>query len=118
MLVTRRAIGDAKYVFPADSASGYIAEPKFHFQQIADATRIRVSPHDLRRTYLTIAESCDLSEFVLRALANHSLGPNVTSKYVQMVAERLREPVQRVADKIKQLCGVQEPHGENVARMQ
>jgi hypothetical protein len=29
---------------------------------------IRVSPHDLRRTYVTIAESCDVSVMALKAL--------------------------------------------------
>lgn len=117
MLVARRAVGATDYVFHAMSTSGHIESPKFYFELIADATSIRVSPHDLRRTFLTIAESCDLSEFALKALVNHSLGRDVTAGYIQMTAERLREPVQRVADKIKQLCGVQEPHGENVARM-
>ena len=56
ILVARRALG-GDYVFPADSASGCISEPKFYFQQIAEATGIRVSIHDLRRTFTTIAES-------------------------------------------------------------
>ena len=117
MLVARRAVGHTDYVFPADSGSGHIEEPKFYFQQIADAAGIRISVHDLRRTFLTIAESCDLSEFALKALVNHSLGRGVTDHYIQMTAKRLREPVQRIADKIKELCGAQEPEGENVARM-
>jgi integrase len=116
LLVARRAAGDTKFVFPAPSASGHVESPKFHFRQIAEATGIRVSPHDLRRTFVTIAESCDISPFALRALVNHSLGRDVTSGYIQMTAERLREPVQRVADKLKEQCGVTEPR-ENVARM-
>jgi integrase len=117
MLVARRAIGDTNYVFPAESASGYIAEPKFYFNQVYAATGIRVSPHDLRRTFATIAARCGIGEYLMRALVNHSLGRDVTSGYIDMLAEELREPMQRVADKIKQLCGVKEPHGENVAKM-
>jgi integrase len=117
LLVARRSLGDAKYVFPATSESGHIAEPKSNFEQIADATDIRVSPHDLRRTFITIAESCDLSPFALKALVNHSLGRSVTEGYIQMSAERLREPVQRVADKIEELCGVREPRGKNVTKI-
>lgn len=117
MLVARRAVGATNYAFPAMSASGHIEEPKSFFQQIADATGIRVSPHDLRRSFITVAESCDITAFALKALVNHSPGRDVTADYIQMKAERLREPVQRVADKIKQLCGVQEPQGENVAKM-
>ena len=117
MLVARCAVGATNYVFPAISTSGHIESPKFYFEQIADATGIRVSAHDLRRTFITIAESCDIGSFALKALVNHSLGPDVTARYIQMTAERLCEPMQRVADKIKQLCGVPEPHGKNVAKM-
>jgi hypothetical protein len=30
----------------------------------------------------------------------------VTSGYVQLTVERLREPAQRVADRLKKLCGL------------
>ena len=91
--------------------------PKFNGTQIADASDVVVSPHDLRRTFITIAESCDLSPFALKALVNHSIGRGVTEGYIQMSAERLREPVQRVANKIKDLCGIHEPRGKNVAKL-
>jgi integrase len=117
LLVARRQSGDTKYVFPAPSKAGYIQSPKFYFRQIAEATGIRVSPHDLRRTYITAAESADISPFALKALVNHSLGNDVTSGYIQMSAERLREPAQRVADRLKQLCGIVEPQGANITKM-
>ena len=47
-----------------------------------------------------------MSVLALKALVNHSLGKGVTEGYVQMSVERLREPAQRVADKLKSLCGV------------
>jgi hypothetical protein len=50
-------------------------------------------------------------------LINHSLGRDVTSGYIQMTAERLREPAQRVCDKLKTLCGIAEPAGKTVARL-
>jgi integrase len=109
MLKERRATGNAGgFVFPAGaSKSGHIEEPKFQFKQIADATGIRVSPHDLRRTFITVAESCDLSWSALKALVNHKLGSGITENYIQMhAAERLREPVQKVADKLKEYCGI------------
>lgn len=116
LLVARRAIGKETFVFPSASKSGHIAEPKFPLAQVREATGIRISAHDLRRTYITAAESADISPIALRALVNHSLGGDVTSGYIQMSAERLREPAQKVADKIKQLCGI-EPAGGNVAEL-
>jgi len=53
----------------------------------------------------------------LKALVNHSLGGDVTEGYVQMKIERLREPAQRIADKLKELCGIVPPKTvRNMAR--
>jgi integrase len=116
LLVARRALGDdGPFVFGADSRSGHLEEPKFPMQQIAKSTGITVSPHDLRRTFVTVAEGADISPLALKALVNHSLGKDVTSGYVQMTAERLREPAQRVCNRLKELCGIAPPEG--VARI-
>jgi integrase len=107
LLVARRALGrEGPFVFPADSRSGHISEPAFPLGEVAEATGIRVSAHDLRRTYITVAESADISPLAMKALVNHSLGNDVTSGYVVMTAERLREPAQRVADRLKTLCEI------------
>jgi len=117
LLVARRNIGnDGGWVFGANSESGHIEEPKFAFDEIAEATGIRVSPHDLRRTFVTVAESCDISALALKALINHAIGDNVTEGYVQMTVERLREPSERVCTRLMQLCGIAAPAGENVVR--
>jgi integrase len=104
LLAARQAIGQDKFVFPSNSAAGYIAEPKFFLNQVALTTGIKISAHDLRRTYITVAESCDISPLALRALVNHSLGSGVTEGYIQMNAERLREPAGRVAARLEELC--------------
>jgi integrase len=108
LLDTRKSIGrDASgFVFPANSRSGYIAEPRFPLKLVADETGVVVTPHDLRRTFATVAENTDISPLALKALVNHSLGDDVTAGYVQMTVERLREPAQRVADRLKELCGI------------
>jgi integrase len=115
LLVARRATGKTEFVFPANSESGHIEEPKFHFGLISKATGVMVSAHDLRRTYLTVAESCDVSETVRRALVNYALARDVHNKYIQISVERLREPAQKICDKLKQLCGIEGPKGKNVA---
>jgi integrase len=110
LLVARRAVGiEGPHVFPAQSRSNQSAHAtvtEHAFAAIDRATGIRVSAHDLRRGYLTIAESYDISPLALKALANHSLGGDVTSGYIQMTVERLRGPAQRVADRIAELCEV------------
>lgn len=112
MLIARRALGnDGGFVFGADSKSGHIEEPKFALAMVAKATGIAISAHDLRRTFITIAEAADISPLALKALVNHALGGDVTSGYVQMTAERLREPAQRVCSRMMALCGIAPPEG-------
>lgn len=107
LLVAHRAIGtDGPFVFSANSKSGHIEEPKFHLALVAKQTGIAISAHDLRRTYVTVAESCDISPLALKALVNHALGNDVTSGYVQMSTERLREPAQRVCDRLIELSQI------------
>jgi integrase len=117
LLVARRSIGDAKWVFPANSKSGHLEEPKFPLKMVAEACGITVSVHDLRRTFITVAESTDMSVNALKALVNHSLGKDVTEGYVQMSAERLREPAQRVTDRLKSLIGLAPIEAENVKKI-
>jgi integrase len=117
LLVARRGIGDARFVFPANSASGHIEEPRAALDLVAAATGVAISVHDLRRTFVTVAESCDISPLALKALVNHAVSKDVTAGYVQMTTERLREPAQKVADRLKELCGIAEPAGKTVARL-
>ncbi len=119
LLIARRGLGkDGEFVFPSDSKSGHLSEPKFPLGQVAKATGISVSAHDLRRTYVTVAEGTDISPLALKALLNHSLGSDVTSGYVIVTAERLREPAQRVCDRLKKLCNVAPAEAENVEKLQ
>ena len=112
LLIARRALGDdGAFVFGSDSASGHLEEPKFAFHQIRKATGIRVSAHDMRRTFETVAEATDISPMALKALINHGLGNDVTSNYVVITIDRLREPVQRVCDRLRELCGIAAPAG-------
>jgi integrase len=117
LLVARRAIGNAGFVFPAPGKAGHIVDPSFSLKTVAEASGIKVSAHDLRRTYVTVAESMDISPMAIKALVNHSVGSDVTSGYAIMTTERLREAAQRVCDKLKKLCGVVTPAGENVAKL-
>jgi integrase len=107
LLKARRKIGnDGGWVFPADSKAGHIVEPKFPLREVQEISGIEVSAHDLRRTFITVAESTNISPLALKALVNHGLGGDVTAGYIQMTPERLREPAQLVANRLKSLCRV------------
>ena len=99
LLVARRAQGKGELVFLA------ARDLKPSFKSIAAQTGITVSPHDLRRTFITAAESADISPMALKRLVAHAAS-DVTSGYVQLSSERLREAAQRVADRLKTLCEI------------
>jgi integrase len=110
LLQVRHALGrDGAYVFPANSKSGHIEEPRYALDGIEKATGIKITIHDLRRTFITVAESCDIPIYALKGLVNHSFGTDVTAGYIVAGAERLREPMQKVTDKFKELIGLNGP---------
>jgi integrase len=118
LLTARRAIGqDGPYVFPANSRSGHIEEPRFALDEVKKMSGIKVRMHDLRRTFITVAEECEMSVYALKALVNHSLGRDVTAGYIQFGPERLREPMQRVTDRLRELIGINGPEGANVRKL-
>ena len=117
MLVARRALGRTDFVFPGRTAGTHIKDLTFAFDRIADTSGVTVSAHDLRRTFLTVAESCDVSPLALKALVNHSIGGDVTAGYVVMTVERLRVPAQTIANRLKELCRVPEVSGANVSKL-
>ena len=54
--------------------------------------------HELRRTYITIAESLEISPYSIKCLVNHKMANDVTSGYIVSDIERLRRPAQQIAD--------------------
>lgn len=91
----QRRYGNYKYVFPGPGKEGYLAEPKKAIYKVAQMTGIDFTCHDLRRTFITIAESLDISAYALKRLVNHRVN-DVTSGYIIFNVERLREPVLRI----------------------
>ena len=57
----------------------------------------------LRRTFITIAESLDIPYYALKRLLNHSQANDVTAGYIINDVERLREPMDKISNKIQEL---------------
>ncbi|MFX8543023.1 hypothetical protein ABTM06_20225, partial [Acinetobacter baumannii] len=51
-----------------------------------------------RRTFITIAESLDISAYALKRLLNHKMTNDVTAGYIVTDFERLRKPMQEITD--------------------
>jgi integrase len=105
LLLQRKEQGwENEYVFPGKHPSPYLANPDNYKRDIIKTTGINFCFHDLRRTFITIAESLDIPHYALKALLNHSMGNDVTGGYICMSTERLREPMQKIADRITELA--------------
>jgi integrase len=105
LLLQRKAQGwENAYIFPGKHPSPYLSNPDNYKRGIIAATGIKFCFHDLRRTFITIAESLDIPHYALKALLNHSMGNDVTGDYICISTERLREPMQKIADRITELA--------------
>lgn len=95
-----------QYVFPGTGAAGHIIEPRKQMAHVTKASGIAFTVHDLRRTFITIAESMDISAYALKRLLNHKMTNDVTAGYIIADVERLRKPMQLITDFILKSMGV------------
>lgn len=100
LLTKRKFASSIEYVFPSESATGHIVEPRKQMERVTKMSGIQFTVHDLRRTFITIAESFDIPAYVLKRLLNHKTNTDVTAGYIVLDIERLREPMQKITDYI------------------
>ena len=96
----------SNYVFPGEGQGGYLVEPKKQMEKVSDASGVAFTPHDLRRTFTTVAESLDIPAYALKRLINHKQKSDVTAGYIVADVERLREPMQKITDYMLKAAGV------------
>lgn len=98
--------GPDSYVFPSYGECGHITEVRSALQTIKDATGIRVSHHDLRRSFISYCEELEITMFGRKRLVNHAIPLDVTEGYTQFSMEKLREIIERVASFILAHAGI------------
>lgn len=108
LLARRKPFATNGYVFPGTGAAGHIVEPRKQMAKVTESSGVEFTVHDLRRTFITIAESLDIPAFALKLLLNHSDGADVTAGYIVASTERLREPMQKITDFVLKTAGLRE----------
>jgi len=96
------------WVFPSiTSKSGHIVEPRAHYAAITEAGGVKFWFHALRNSFITVAErELMLPRSLTKRLVNHARPQDVTEGYAaDWTVEQLREPAQRIADRIDELSG-------------
>lgn len=102
----RKGRGIRAYVFETDR--GRVSNLRYFQEDVNQATGLWITPHDLRRTFLSIGADF-LPELVLKRLVNHVNSANVTEGYIIKAVDDLRDPMQRLENRILQLAGVLAP---------
>lgn len=74
--------------------------------KVIETSGVQFILHDLRRTFITIAESLDISAYALKRLINHKMNNDVTAGYIVSDAERLRKPMQLITDHLLSMMSV------------
>lgn len=69
---------EEKYVFPSRIAEKHIKDARSVMDKISTVGGVRVSPHDLRRTFRAIAGECGIELYKTKLLMNHKLSGDIT----------------------------------------
>ena len=95
------------WMFPSTkSASGHVASVQQYYAEISREGGTKFWFHGLRNSFISVAErELMLPRSLTKRLVNHSRGSDVTEGYAaDWTVEQLREPSQRVANRIDELA--------------
>ena len=96
------------WVFPSlTSASGHVEDPHHLYNRITKAGGAKFWFHGFRNCFITVAErELMLPQSLTKRLVNHARPNDVTEGYAaDWTAKQLREPAQRIADRVDMLMG-------------
>ena len=106
------------WVFPSSkSGTGYVAGVGHFHNGISEAGGAKFWFHGLRNAFITVAErELMLPRSLTKRLVNHARPPDVTEGYAaDWTVDQLREPAQRIADRIDELMQSTEARPDRAA---
>ncbi|MDE3261041.1 MAG: integrase family protein [Acidobacteriota bacterium] len=105
-LAARAGKGATPWVFPSSGGTGHVVELQHLYHRISRAAGTKFWFHGLRNVFITVAErELMLPRSLTKRLVNHARGSDVTESYAaDWSVEQLREPAQRIADRIDELA--------------
>ncbi len=98
LLTNRKTNATSEYVFPGNVRTGALIEPRRQIARVIETSGVPFTLHDLRRTFITVAESLDVPAYAIKRLVNHKMSDDVTAGYIVTDVERLRKPMQKISD--------------------
>jgi integrase len=104
LLLTRTKVEGSNFVFPSWSRSGHIRDPRELMRKLSDVAGEKITPHDLRRTFITVGVAqCGIDYYKIELLTNH-VPKGVTARHYLETSrlQYLQPETQRIADFIEQ----------------
>lgn len=114
LLTTRQRVKGSPFVFSSWGESGHIKEPRDTMKKVSEVAGLHLTPHDLRRTFITFGvANCGIDFHKIELLTNH-VPKGVTARHYLETShlQYLRPEVQRFADWVEQQAA--KANGANV----
>lgn len=105
LLKLRRFYTQSEWVFPGAFKDRPTSGAFNSYYTVVERSGVKFSPHDLRRSFVTIADELEIKSEVVKALVNHK-SSDVTEGYTVRSIERLRRATQRITDAILFHAGI------------
>ncbi|MCK4817580.1 integrase, partial [bacterium] len=96
----KKKTGHTLWLFPNPDHTGPLSESSRKAMRIVIKKSIHFTPHDLRRTFATIAEAVYLPQTIIKRLLNHVTDNDVTGGYIRTEMNTLREAINKIASYI------------------
>ncbi len=98
--ILERRKSESPYICQGTTPDKPLNDPKKQLDKVRKISGVYFNLHDLRRTFITIAESLDINTYALKRLLNHKDQRDVTGGYIITDMERLREPMNKITNYI------------------
>lgn len=108
LLNTRERVKGSPFVFTTWSKAGHIRDPRDMMKRVGEVAGIKLTPHDLRRSFTTFGvANCGIDLHKIELLTNH-VPKGVTARHYLETShlQYLRPEVQRIADWIAEKARV------------
>jgi integrase len=102
-LIARRVQCSPDWVFPGRGRAGHLASTQTIARRVAAKAAVPFSFSDLRRFFIAIGISLEVPADIIKSLLGYQLRSDTPLSIAEQV-ERLREPVQRIADRVLSLA--------------
>ena len=97
VMQVRKLNSSSPYVFPGKMKTTHISTIQKSYKSVKQRSGVKFTLHDIRRTFISIADDLDVKDGVVKELVNHRRS-DVTEGYTIRSTERLRRATQKISD--------------------